>query len=121
MDETQKYQLWDILDTEGAGSVHKDSILDLLDMILNPDGGEQPADESDLVEGLRVLSQYVFRDTETLQADAPAVYSALERLNLPAKNEILVQLKNMERGGKISRTKLDDIIQTLEEVDLILQ
>lgn len=66
MDEEQKSQLWDILDPEGTRSVHKESILDLLEMMLDPEGSEAPANESDLVEGLRTLSQHIFRDTETV-------------------------------------------------------
>ncbi len=116
MDDVQKAQLWDILDPEGMGNVHKESIFDLLEMVLDPEAGELKSDETDLVGGLRALSQHVFRDSETVNADAQAVYSALERLNLFGKDEILVQLKRIERGGKIGRTRLDDLIQSMEEV-----
>lgn len=115
MDASQKAQLWGILDAEGAGSVNRESIYDLLEMLVDPDSLVEP-NENGLLEGLRAVSQQVFRDTETVQVDAPAVYAALDRLSIPAKDEILVQLKGIERAGKISRTKLDDLLYQLEEV-----
>lgn len=81
-------------------------------MIAEP--GEE-AGEQQILSGLRELVQHVFRDTETLQVDASAVYQALEKLSLPGKGQILQQLQRIERDGKFSRTKLDDIINYIEE------
>ena len=81
-------------------------------MIAEP--GEEASDQ-DLLSGLRELVQQVFRDTETLQVDGIAVYQALDRLNLPSKAQILQQLQRIERDGKFSRTRLDDLINNLEE------
>lgn len=79
----------------------------------------EPSDDTEgheLLAGFRELVQNVFRDTETLQVDAKAVYDTLQKLNISGKAQISQYLKKIERDGKFSRTKLDDLIHELEEV-----
>lgn len=95
------------------GEVQKVDIIDLLEMISEQDEGAQG---QDILEGLRVLVQSVFRDTETLTVDAKTVYDHLQPSKNNAKDTILQYLKKIERDGKFSRTKLDDLIHGLEEV-----
>ena len=115
IEESQKAALWDILDSDGAGSVHKDGVFDLLDMLVNQNEPEQRSG-NELIEGLRTIGQQLFKDSDTTNIDASVVYQYLDKLNSGSKEDILVQLKKIERNGKISRTKLDDLIAQLEEV-----
>lgn len=84
-------------------------------MLVNQNESEHRG-ENDLIEGLRTIAQQLFRDSDSTNIDANVVYQFLEKLNSESKDDILVQLKKVERNGKISRTKLDDLIAQLEEV-----
>lgn len=84
------------------------------------DGGEDQGDENEcdgsLISGLRCLIQNVFKDTETFSVEASKVYEALNALNLPEHDMILGKLNGLQERGQIKRSKLDDLIEVLEEV-----
>lgn len=117
MDEPQKEQLWGIIDPDGSGKTSKDSVMDLLEMVLQPEGDNAGKDHG-VIEGLRLLSQGVFKDADLVMVDAGTLIAAIDSYAPQAKNEIIAHLQKIERGGKISRTKLDDLIDSLEEVDI---
>ena len=89
----------------------------MLEMVLNPDASTSTdSKDNGVIEGLRLLSQTLFKDTETMVVDADLVYKALDKYLPQSKEEIMTKLQKIERGGKIGRTKLDDLIDNLEEV-----
>ena len=89
-------------------------MIDLLEMVVEP--LQEDADGQEILRGLREIVQQVFKDTETLQIDISTVYKAVEKLNIAGKEQILQLLKKIERDGKFSRTRMDDLIHNLEEV-----
>lgn len=75
--------------------------------------------EADIVSGLRELSQQVFKDTETMIVNSDQLYAILDKMTIDGKDAIRQELGRVERDGKFSRTRIDDLIISMEEVNLI--
>ena len=72
--------------------------------------------ENDVIEILRHVTGLLYRDADVIMVDAAELFAELAKFGIDAQSDIYQKLKRIERSQKIPRTKLDELIDSLEDV-----
>jgi hypothetical protein len=92
-------------------------VVDLLEMVMTQESEAQIQQrENDVIEILRHVTGLLYRDADVIMVDAAELFAELAKFGIDAQSDIYQKLKRIERSQKIPRTKLDELIDSLEDV-----
>lgn len=97
-----------------TGAAMKEDVGELLEMVMTQ--GEVQQQENNAIHVLRCVAQVLFYGDETYSVESRAVFAEMKNQNIEENSEVWDRVRRIESGGRVSRVRLFDMIDGMEEV-----